>query len=240
METDIFNEKETLPLICDMDANERPREKALEHGLDALTDAELMAIIFATGVRGKSVLQLCQEILDDHFNHLSFVARMSVADFVETYKGIGKVKALTLLAALQLGQRAERDSLKLATAQSVTTSTAAASLMRNHFKLLEHEEFWVLYLNRAGFPLRKYRVSMGGTCATTVDVKLIIRVALDCLASSMILFHNHPSGSTRPSPEDESLTTKIVDAAAFFDIRVLDHIILTDGSHYSFRDYGRI
>ncbi len=228
------------PLICEMDASQRPREKAMNEGFDSLTDAEVMAIIFATGIKGMSVVELCHQILDKNMGHLSLVTRKSVDQLVQEHKGIGKVKAITLLAALELGKRCSRDAQKLAEMEPLTSSDDAHKRMKHHFQWLKHEEFWVLYLNRRCIGLQESRISIGSSHATTVDVKEIIRQALNCHAESLILFHNHPSGSLRPSREDDTLTKKIADAARLFDLRVHDHLIITDGGYYSYGDHSRL
>lgn len=226
-------------LIKDMAESERPREKAIMHGVESLSDAELMAIIFATGIKGKSVVQLCKEILDSKDGHLSKVTKMSVKELCNTYKGIGQVKAITLLAALQLGARAAKDAMVVEEVV-ISSSRIAYDLMRHRFERIQHEEFWVLLIDRAGHMIRDVRISQGGTAATVVDVKLIMKSAIESLAASIILFHNHPSGALRPSIEDDRLTKRIKEASAILDIRVSDHLIVTSTSYYSYADQGRI
>lgn len=226
-------------LMRDLAEDDRPREKAMKHGIDSLTDAELMAIIFSTGIKGKSVVQLCNEILESKGGHLSRVTKMTVKEMCDTYKGIGKVKAITLLAALHLGARAAKDAL-IAEEVKVLTSGIAYDLMRHHFERIQHEEFWILLMDRGAHVLREVRISQGGTAATTVDIKLILKSAIESLASSMILFHNHPSGTLVPSVEDDRLTRRIVEAAKMVDIRVNDHLIVTSHSYYSYNDHGRL
>lgn len=226
-------------LIRDMASDQRPREKALNTGIKSLSDAELMAIIFSTGIRGKSVIQLCQEILADNDNHLSQVARLSVADFKARYKGIGTAKAISLLAALELGERSAADALSVST-PTIASPADAVAYMRPCMSRLNHEEFWVLLLSQSGKVRRRVNVSRGGLASTIVDVKIIIKHALDNYAASMILFHNHPSGNLSPSPQDDALTRRIVEAARLMDIRVNDHIIVTDGGFYSYRDHDKL
>lgn len=226
-------------LIKDMVEEERPREKALKHGIKSLTNAELMAILFSTGVQGKSVIQLSNEILADSDGHLSKVARLSVNDFLHRYKGIGKAKALTLLAALELGARSEADA-RTVTDPKVLSSTDAYDIMKHHLQKLPHEEFWAMYLSRSGKVIKEVNISRGGTASTVVDVKIIMKHALDNLASSIILLHNHPSGNLIPSIEDDNLTSKISKAAKLLDMQVLDHLIITDGGFYSYSDKGRL
>lgn len=226
--------------IKEMDQNLRPREKAMKHGFQALSDAEIMAIIFATGTKGINVVDLCHNILESNMNHLSLVTQKSVQQLCNEHKGIGKVKALTLLAALELGRRASEDAARKIKSQAILSSQDAYERMRYRFQWLKHEEFWIIYLDRSGHVVREELISKGGTWATVVDVKLVMRSALDCLASALILYHNHPSGQLRPSSEDDSLTRRIGDAARLFDIRVNDHLIITDVGYYSFADHGRL
>lgn len=226
-------------LIRHMEPGQRPREKAMRAGLDALTDAELMAIIFATGMQGKSVVEMSEDILRDNRGHLSRLVRMSVREMCRRYKGIGPAKALTLLAALKLGERAVADGLR-ADEPVMNSPEAAWRYMAHRLVPLPHEEFWVLYLNQAGRVVAERRIGQGGMAATAVDVRLIIKGALEELAPAMILFHNHPSGNLTPSTHDEALTRKIRDAAALFDIRVNDHIIVAAGGYYSFHDHDKI
>ncbi len=224
-------------LIRDMAADDRPREKALKHGIKSLTDAELMAIIFSTGIQGKSVLTLCQEILADNDNHISKLHKLSILDITNRYKGIGKAKAISILAALELGSRSAQDALRI-NHPTITNAEVAYKLMRPHFVSLPHEEFWVLLMSQAGKPLREVCVSRGGIAMTAVDVKIVLKQAIECYASSMILFHNHPSGTLTPSPQDDNLTKRICTGASAIDVRVNDHIIVTDAGYYSYRDHG--
>lgn len=226
-------------LIRDMIADERPREKAMRLGIKSLTNTELMAIIFSTGVAGKSVIQLSNEILASADGHLSKVARLSVAEFMSNFKGIGPAKSIALLAALELGARSAADAQTVED-PSVRSSREAYNIMRHHFDRLTHEEFWVMYLSQAGRIVRETNVSRGGLASTTVDPKIIVRNALESYASSIILFHNHPSGNLTPSLPDDNLTKKICSAAALFDIRINDHIIIADCGYYSYSDEGRM
>ncbi len=225
--------------IREMPADALPREKALARGIKSLTDAELMALLFGTGMRGKSVVELCDEILDDHSGHLSSIARMSAADMCRRYKGIGRAKAISLLAALEVGARAAADAAAADT-PAITSSRAAADIMRPHMAGLPHEEFWILLLSSSLRVIRSVCVSRGGIGATMVDVKIVLKHALDAYAPAMILCHNHPSGALDPSGPDDALTRRIADAARLLDIRVNDHIILTDASYYSYHDNGHI
>lgn len=226
-------------LIKDMVQEERPREKALRHGIKTLTTTELMAIIFSTGVSGKSVVQLSNEILADADGHLSKVARMSVDELLRRYKGIGKAKALSLLAALELGSRASADARAIDD-PAIRSSADAYEIIREKLERLPHEEFWVMLLSRSNRVIKCVNVSRGGVSATAVDVKVILKHAIDCYASSLILAHNHPSGNLTPSGPDDDITNRIVQAAKILDMKVLDHLIVTDSGYYSYRDNGNI
>lgn len=226
-------------LIREMAADDRPREKAMRLGIKSLTDTELMAILFGTGIRGKSVVELSNEILADNEGHLSNIARLSVRDFLRRYKGIGPAKAISLLAALEIGARSAADAAMIQR-PVVTGAEVAVSLMRRHLNGLPYEEFWVMLLSQSGKVIREVNISRGGVSATMVDVKVVFKHALENYTSAMILFHNHPSGTLEPSAQDDALTRRIADAAKLLDIRVNDHIIVTDGGYYSYHNEGRI
>lgn len=226
-------------LIAEMPDEERPREKALNHGIKSLTDAELMAIIFSTGIKGKSVVQMCEEILADNDRHISRVASMDVKQFMERYKGIGPAKALTMLAALELGARSAADAIKVQD-PAINSSKIAYDYMQRHLSGLDHEEFWILLLKNNLRAIRAVRIGVGGMTFTAVDIKIIMREALMASASAMMLFHNHPSGTRDVSQQDIILTKKICEASKIMDIRVLDHIIFCGASFFSFHDEGRM
>ncbi len=225
--------------IREMPEEQKPREKALTHGVGSLSDAELMAIVFATGIRGKSVLRMSEEIIDGFDGHISRLAALDVKELCKRFKGIGPAKALTLLAGVELGVRAAKDDARLAAAEKPLTSPETIwNLMKDELQGLEHEEFWVLFLKQSGHLIKKEQIGRGGLSATLADVRLILREALLCLASSIILVHNHPSGNLRPSEQDKILTRKLKEAAKFHEIRVFDHIIFTDKDFFSFHNEG--
>ncbi|MBD5234192.1 MAG: DNA repair protein RadC [Bacteroidales bacterium] len=224
-------------LMADIPEDARPREKALALGMGALSDVELMAIVFSTGIKGKGVMDLCRDILGEYGYHLSKISSMPARDFIRNHKGIGPAKALTLLAGIELGLRAAADAVKVEE-KKITSSQTAFDYMQHHLYNLDHEEFWVLLLRNNLTPMREFRVGQGGIAATFVDVKLIMKEALLSNATSMMLFHNHPSGALEASAQDRALTKKIVDAARYFDIRVLDHIIVGKSKYFSFHDEG--
>ncbi len=222
-------------LMADVAPEDRPREKALAYGIKSLSDAELMALIFATGIKGKSVVQMCEEILTDNGRHISRVAAMNVREFINRYKGIGPAKALTMLAALELGARSAADALKVED-PAIMNSGLAHRFMAPYLHNLDHEEFWLLLLKNNLKVIRPISVGQGGISSTAVDVKIVMREALLAGASAMMLFHNHPSGNTEVSQQDINLTKKICEAAKIVDIRVLDHIVFCGNTYYSFND----
>ncbi len=216
-----------------------PREKALSGGIKSLTDIELMAIIFSTGIHGKNVLDMCSEILADNGGHLSKIAAMDCREFMNRYKGIGPAKALTLLASLELGVRAGADAL-ICSDPEIVSSEKAYKYMRPDFYNLDHEQFWALLLNTGNKVIKKVKIGQGGLNSTIVDVRLVLREAILAKASGMIVLHNHPSGRLVPSTQDITLTRKIKEGADIFSIRLLDHLIVNDTSFYSFNDNGNL
>ena len=217
-------------LIKDMAESDRPREKAIKHGIKSLSDAELMAIIFSTGMKGKSVIQMSEEILFDNNHHLSVVARLSVKDLVNRYKGMGDAKAVSLLAALELGARSAADAISISRPKIVNSKTAA-DIMRRHFVNLPNEEFWLMLLNQGGYLLKEIKISQGGVASTVVDTKIVLKHIIENLASAAILFHNHPSGALVPSIEDDKLTQRICNGAEAIGSKINDHIIISDAGY---------
>lgn len=224
-----------------VDKSTLPRERALREGFDTLSDAEIMAILLGTGTQGKNVLDLANEILLSHGGHLSELMGLSVPDITRRYSGVGQSKALSLLAALELGRRAAHDAAQVQAARvQITKSNDSYQLMRHKLQHLDHEEFWVLMLNNSLRRIKDLKINEGATNFTIVEVKKIIKAMIDCGSNNVILFHNHPSGTLKPSPQDDQLTRKIVEAAKVFDFKVIDHIIVTSDKYYSYADNGRI
>lgn len=218
---------------------EMPREKALARGIRSLSDEELMALIFGTGLKGMSVIEMSRMILNDNEGHISRIAGMDTKEFVKRYKGIGPAKALLVLGALELGRRAAKDAAEMSE-QRILSSQVAYDIMRYDLESLDHEEFWVLLMNNSAVVIAKEFIAAGGQTATAVDVRIIMRKALERKATRMIIFHNHPSGNNKPSIQDDALTRKIKEAAALFDIRLDDHIIITPHSYFSYTDNSRL
>lgn len=232
---------ESRHLFSKADKGSLPRERALRDGFGSLSDAEIMAILLGTGTKGKNVLDLSHEILNSHKGHLSELASMTVNEITDRYSGIGQSKALSLLASLELGRRAAQDAAELQSARvAVRSSNDSYELMRHKMQHLDHEEFRILMLNNSLKRIKEVKISEGTSTVTLVDVKKIIKAMIDCGAVNVILFHNHPSGSLKPSAQDDTLTRKIVEATKLFDFRVLDHIIITLGGYYSYSDNSRL
>lgn len=214
--------------------DDRPREKLQQKGRSALSDAELIAILLGTGTATTSAVDLAKRLLGSAGNNLATLARMSVSDMMKI-KGIGSAKAVTLVAALELGRR-RRDLQD--DHQKITSSRDVFELLRSELTDLTHEAFWILLLNRANRVIRKHQISQGGVAGTVADPRLIFKMALDALASGVILAHNHPSGNLTASQADIDLTRKIKEGAKLLDIQVLDHLILAGQNYFSFADEG--
>lgn len=227
-------------LIRHLADDDKPREKAMRMGLRALTPAELIAIQLRTGMTGKSVLEMSREILAKCDNDLATLCRLSPDELSRMVPGMGPVKAITLMAAIELGARCQSELTKCNLRTQVTSSAAIYNHMRHKLERLPHEEFWVLTLNRSNRIEREWMVSQGGMSATIIDIKLLFKRVIDCQAVSIALIHNHPSGSLTPSMQDDDLTRKITAAAKLLDIKVLDHVIISPAGFYSYFDEGRI
>ena len=224
--------------IADLSEDDRPREKAIKNDIRSLSNAELLAIILGGGMQGKSVMDLSREMLNKAHNSLYSLSCMRINEMCRTFKGVGPAKAVSLAAAFELGIRCRDEKAK--TANTVRTSSDAYNYIRGHLERLDREEFWILTLTRANRITAAECVSRGGTSATVVDIKLLMKMAVDRLASGIIAVHNHPSGNLRPSAEDDRLTRKIKDAAQLLDMRLLDHLIIGSEGYYSYADQGSL
>jgi DNA repair protein RadC len=216
--------------------DDRPREKLMANGAKALTNAELLAILIGSGSKSESAVDLSRKILMDVDNDLNLLSKKSVAQLTD-YKGIGEAKAITIVAAMELVNRKRFEKVEK---RKITSSKDVHEEM---FPILidkDQEEFWALFLNRKNAIIEKKKISMGGVGSTIVDLKIIFRYAIESLASGLILVHNHPSENPNPSEGDISLTVKIQNAALFFDIKLLDHIIFAGAKYYSFADEGTL
>ena len=216
---------------------ERPREKVMANGVQYLSDAELLAILIGSGTRQITAVELARQILKGAGNSLQDLGRQGISELVRI-KGVGPAKAISILAALELGRR--RSGIRNSGKTAVKSSETVYKLFHPLVGDLEHEEFWLLMLNRANRVLGKYKVSQGGLSGTVIDTRIILKKALDNLASSIIVCHNHPSGNKQPSDADVKITEKLKKGAALLEIKLLDHVIIADKSYFSFADEGLI
>lgn len=215
--------------------DDRPREKLLMKGAETLSDSELLAILIINGTRSKTAIDLAKEIMILGKNNLPELGKLTVKELMKV-KGIGEAKAITIVAALEIGRR--RQAMTYREKAVMTTSSDVANYLQSLLKDYRHEVFAVLFLNRANKINHFQIVSEGGITGTVADPRIILKKALEEDAVSIILCHNHPSGSLKPSGADQELTKKIKEAAKFFDIKVLDHLIVSDAGFYSFSDEG--
>ena len=215
--------------------DDRPREKLLMKGPETLSDSELLAILIGHGTRDKSALDLAKEILQLSKNNLAELGKLTVRDMMKI-KGIGEVKAISIAAALEMGRR--RQATGYRQKEIITSSADVARYLQSLLQDHQHEVFAVLFLNRANKINHFQIISEGGMTGTVADPRIILKKALEENAVSIILCHNHPSGSLKPSRADEELTQKIKEAARFFDIKVLDHLIVSEDGYFSFADEG--
>ena len=217
--------------------DDRPREKLLEKGRHVLTEAELIAILIGSGNREETAVGLAQRILSGSGNDLRSLAKLGVAELTK-FKGIGEAKAIAIIAALELGRR--RKDSETAVQEKIISSGDAFKQVKPVFMDLLHEEFWILFLSRSNNLIRKEFISRGGVSGTLVDPKMVFKPALQYLASSMILCHNHPSGNLKPSEADLQITKQLKEAGKSLEIPVLDHIIVAEEEYYSFADNNLI
>lgn len=217
--------------------DDRPREKFILKGRHALSDAELIAILIATGTREVTAVDLSKQILKAYDNKLHNLGRLQIEDLCK-FKGIGRAKAITILAALELGRR--RKDEPQTRKPRISGSRSVYDAITPELSDKVHEEFWIILLSRRNEIKDKIRVSQGGISGTIVDQRLIFKSAIEKLASGIVLCHNHPSGSLFPSEEDKVLTRKLVESGKLLGIPILDHVIYTDSGYYSFADQGML
>jgi DNA repair protein RadC len=216
---------------------DRPREKLLDKGRHVLTEAELIAILIGSGSKNETAVELSKRILASVNNNLNELGKLSVQE-LNKFKGIGDAKAISIVAALELGRRRkETDAVKR---EKITTSKDAFEIMKPSLMDLPHEEFWLIVLNRANLVIKKELISRGGVAGTVVDIKIIFKAAMESYASSIIICHNHPSGNLKPSEADLKITKNIKEAGKIMEIPLLDHLIITDTGFFSFADEGLI
>lgn len=223
--------------ITDWAMEDRPREKMMRIGAENLSNAELLAILIGSGSTNESAVELMKRILNDCGNNLNTLGKMTVEQ-LEEYKGMGPAKAITVLAACELGKRRQQE--KAAERLSINNAADIYNLMHPTMQDLDVEEFHALYMNQNFKLIKRFRISHGGLTETAVDVRIIIREALLCNATVMAVCHNHPSGNTTPSRQDDQLTERIRKACETMRIYLEDHVIITDGNYYSYREHGRL
>jgi DNA repair protein RadC len=216
---------------------DRPREKLMRLGPSALTDAELLAILVGSGSTKEDAVTLMRHILADCKNNLNTLGKLTIRDLCK-YNGVGEAKAITILAACELGKR--RQSGKPEERPDLGTATLIYNYMHPQLQDLDVEEFWLLLMNQNHRLIKQIRISHGGITETAVDIRIIIREAVLANATMLAICHNHPSGSLRPSSMDNDLTTSIQRACQLMRIKFLDHVIITDGAYYSYRETGRV
>lgn len=223
------------PGIKDWALEDRPREKMLYRGIASLSDTELLAILIRSGSKNETAVELSRKILNDVNNNLHELGRRNFED-LSKYKGIGEAKAISILAAMELGRRRNQSSaLEM---DKITCSNDVANYLRPLMGDLDHEEFWVLFLNRQNKVTDKQKLSQGGITGTVIDVRLVLKKALEKHATSIIIGHNHPSGNLDPSEADRKITRQLKEASAVMEIPLLDHLIITQTGYFSFADEG--
>lgn len=221
--------------ITDWAIEDRPREKLIEKGTASLSDAELLAILINSGTRHKSAVDLGRELLQMVNNNLNLLGKLTISDLRKLH-GIGTARAVTIAAALELGRR--RKLAELPEVIQIKSSKDVADIFQPILGDLSHEEFWILFLNRSNKVISRMKLSQGGISGTVTDVRIVMKRAIEFLASGIIVCHNHPSGNLNPSESDSKITQKIREAGNLIDILLLDHLIITDKDYYSFADNG--
>ena len=215
--------------------DDRPREKLLLKGRGTLSVTELLAIILGSGTRNQSAIDLSKSILRAADNDLNNLARFGVKD-LEKIKGVGPAKAVAIVSAFELARRRSENGFQ--EKPSITSSGKAYQMVKDSLSDLPHEEFWIILLNRKNSVIQIRKISSGGVAGTVVDPKMIFKSALEVLASGIILVHNHPSGSSKPSTEDLEITKSLVKGGNILSIKILDHLIIAGDSYFSFMDEG--
>jgi DNA repair protein RadC len=217
--------------------DDQPREKLRDKGAQSLSNAELLAILIGSGYPGVNAVELMQQILADCKNNLNTLGKMSIRDLMH-YKGVGEAKAITILAACELGKRRQMEQAE--ERPSLTTATRVYNYMHPVMQDLDVEEFWVLLMNQNYKLIKKFRLAHGGLSEVSVDLRLIIREAVLANATILAVSHNHPSGNIRPSRQDDALTNSLKKACELMRLYLMDHVIITDGQYYSYREDGKL
>ncbi|MBG6063027.1 DNA repair protein RadC [Flavobacterium sp. CG_9.1] len=221
--------------ITNWSEDDKPREKLMLKGKSVLSDAELIAILIGSGSRNESAVDLSKRILASVDNNLNALGKLSFSQLIQ-FKGIGEAKAISIIAALELGRRRRsEDAIEL---KKITSSKIIFEIMQPIIGELPHEEFWIIYMNNSNKVIAKSQLSKGGITGTLVDVRIVFKTALEMGATALILCHNHPSGTLIPSDADKQITRKLKLAGDSLEIKVLDHVIVTENSYFSFADEG--
>jgi DNA repair protein RadC len=223
--------------ITDWAAEDRPREKLIRKGIASLSDAELLAILISSGTKDKSAVDLGRELLNTVNNNLNTLGKLAIED-LKRIRGIGTARAVAIAAALELGRR--RKLAEIPDTLQIKCSNDVAGIFQPILADLIYEEFWILFLNRSNKVIDKMKLSQGGISGTVTDVRMVMKKAIEYLASGIIVCHNHPSGNLNPSESDSKITQKIKDAGNIMDIQLLDHIIISGKEYFSFADSGLI
>ncbi len=219
--------------IKDWSEEDRPREKLIAKGKESLSDSELLAILICSGNKNESAVALSKRILSSVHNNLNTLGKLSIAQ-LKKFNGIGEAKAISIVAGLELGRRRRNELIETVT--KITSSKAVFEIMQPVLGDLKHEEFWTVFLNNSNVIISKQQLSKGGITGTLVDVRLLMRKALELGAVGIIICHNHPSGTLKISEADKLITAKIKKAATVLDIKLLDHLIITEQAYVSFAD----
>lgn len=229
-----MSENTSFP-ITNWSEDDKPREKLMNKGKASLSDAELIAILIGSGSRNESAVQLSKRILSSVDNNLNALGKLSIQQLM-TFKGIGEAKAISIIASMELGRR--RRAEEAVEMKKISSSKSIFELMQPIIGELPHEEFWIIYLNNSNKVLSKSQLSKGGITGTLVDVRLVFKTVLEIGAVSIILCHNHPSGTLKPSDADKQITRKLKLAGESLDIKILDHLIVAESNYFSFADEG--
>jgi len=218
--------------------DDRPREKMLHKGSQSLSDAELLAILIGSGSRDESAVELARRIMRECQDNINELAQLTINDLCKRFKGIGEAKAITIMAALELGKR--RKTNEILERKKITSSFDLFTLFEPQLVDLPHEEFWIGLLNGANKVIEIKRLTQGGSRQTVVDIPMLLKMALEKSALAVVVAHNHPSGQNRPSHEDEQITRRVKAGCEAIGITCLDHIIIARGCYYSFSDEGKM
>jgi len=221
--------------ITEWAVEDRPREKLIINGTAGLSDAELLAILISSGTKDKSAVDLGRELLGMVNNNLNSLGKLTISD-LKKLRGIGNARAVTIAAALELGRR--RKLAEVPDVIQIKCSKDVADIFQPLLSDLAHEEFWILFLNRSNKVINRMKLSQGGISGTVTDVRMVMKKAIEYLASGIIVCHNHPSGNLNPSESDSKITSKIKEAGNLMDIQLLDHLMVSDKDYYSFADNG--